>query len=517
MLKVVLIDDEYYFRTRLRSSIPWEENGFVVAGDANNGQTAYQLMLQLRPDVAIVDINMPIYNGIELITMLQEQGLRCRYVILSGYDDFGFAQQAIRLGVSEYILKPVKTELLLEAMAKLRQEIEDESSAAERYTLLEQQHMDFLRESFFRDLVNCSLPIHFEAIYDKRLLPHRILEYGGYQVAAYALESPAPREARAACQVLSPALTGLGTSFAVFVDNKGRICIIGEAVDRDAFLRLAHSAAALLNRGPGRVRCGVGRVYDRIHSVHLSYSEACIALQHSPAESPAVACFSDGGSKDGALGQDTLLRLHKSIAEGDAAMVSRLLGDIYGQLERESVAYDLVVLRTLELFDALTAALSDGIPKPFSVLNLDACILDVLGQKKTISALGDWMRSICQLGMRKAREDRNEYCDVTLRVQRFIEENYADSGLSLTMISQRLFLNYSYICYCFKRDKKSTINEYITALRIEKAKKLFAAQHCNVAYVAEQVGYDNPGYFSKCFKKAVGLPPSEYIRTLCDN
>lgn len=97
MLKVVLVDDEYYFRRSLLNNIDWAADGFEVVGDANNGRTAFELITQTQPDIAVIDINMPEYNGLELIEKLQDTGVNCKYVILSGYDEFRFAQQAIRL------------------------------------------------------------------------------------------------------------------------------------------------------------------------------------------------------------------------------------------------------------------------------------------------------------------------------------------------------------------------------------------------------------------------------------
>ena len=87
MLKVFLVDDEYYERLSLKNSLPWEEHGLVVSGEANNGQTALEMMMADPPDIAIVDINMPKLNGLELISRLCENQLECRYIILTGYDE----------------------------------------------------------------------------------------------------------------------------------------------------------------------------------------------------------------------------------------------------------------------------------------------------------------------------------------------------------------------------------------------------------------------------------------------
>ena len=88
MLKVVIADDEYYFRKALINNIEWEGNGFVIVGDANNGKTAYEMISKEQPDIAVLDINMPELNGLELIDKLNADGMECKYVLLSGYDEF---------------------------------------------------------------------------------------------------------------------------------------------------------------------------------------------------------------------------------------------------------------------------------------------------------------------------------------------------------------------------------------------------------------------------------------------
>ena len=106
MLKAVLIDDEYYERLSLKNTIPWKELGIQIIGEANNGLTALDIICKSLPDIAVIDINMPKLNGIELITKLNESNISCQYIILTGYDEFKYAQQAISLNVSDYILNP---------------------------------------------------------------------------------------------------------------------------------------------------------------------------------------------------------------------------------------------------------------------------------------------------------------------------------------------------------------------------------------------------------------------------
>ena len=116
MLNVFLVDDEYFERTALKNHVPWAQNGFQVIGEAKDGKTAYRMISELSPDIAIVDINIPGLNGLELIEKLCQDRIFCRYIILTGYDTFSYAQKALRLGVHDYILKPINYGLFVQSL-----------------------------------------------------------------------------------------------------------------------------------------------------------------------------------------------------------------------------------------------------------------------------------------------------------------------------------------------------------------------------------------------------------------
>ena len=154
MLEVVLIDDEYFFRNSLKRAIPWEEMGFQITGDANNGRDGFRLICDKQPDIAVIDINMPLINGLELIEKLRKEQIPCKCILLTGYSDFKYAQQAIRLNVSEYILKPVDFSLLTESLNNLKQEISQEQEQQFHVKALEEHRMRYIKEHFLLDIID---------------------------------------------------------------------------------------------------------------------------------------------------------------------------------------------------------------------------------------------------------------------------------------------------------------------------------------------------------------------------
>lgn len=119
-LKFLIIDDEYLVRERLKHIVNWEAEGFILCGEAENGELAIELIKKVNPELVIVDINMPKLTGLEVAGIISEDKMNTKVVILSGYNDFEYARSAIRFGVYSYLLKPVNKEELLETIRNIR-------------------------------------------------------------------------------------------------------------------------------------------------------------------------------------------------------------------------------------------------------------------------------------------------------------------------------------------------------------------------------------------------------------
>ncbi|WP_418926463.1 response regulator transcription factor [Enterocloster sp.] len=119
-IRILFVDDEAIVRERLKKCIDWEVNGFEVVGAAENGEKALAYLGQLSVNIVVTDIKMPVMDGLELIRNSRESGYDSKFLILSGYDDFQYAQRALRYGADDYILKPIKEEELLDALIRIR-------------------------------------------------------------------------------------------------------------------------------------------------------------------------------------------------------------------------------------------------------------------------------------------------------------------------------------------------------------------------------------------------------------
>ena len=125
MIKIFLVEDEIAIRKGIKNSIDWEKEGYEFVGEAGDGELAYPMILKTKPDILITDIRMPFMDGLELSRMVKAEFPHIKIVILSGYDDFEYAKQAIKIGVAEYLLKPVSSAVLLEHLSEIAEKVRE--------------------------------------------------------------------------------------------------------------------------------------------------------------------------------------------------------------------------------------------------------------------------------------------------------------------------------------------------------------------------------------------------------
>ena len=135
----MIVDDEYYFREALKVSLDWEKIGFTICGEAKNGNDALNKVAELNPDIVLVDINMPVMDGLEFAHEVRNKGFSCKIVILTGHSEFQYAKQALQLGVHNYLLKPVNEKDLMEALFDIKKIIERERNIKIEFNKLKEQ------------------------------------------------------------------------------------------------------------------------------------------------------------------------------------------------------------------------------------------------------------------------------------------------------------------------------------------------------------------------------------------
>lgn len=511
MMKVFLVDDEIAIRENLRNSFPWEQNGFQLVGEAPDGEMALPMIRDLNPDILLTDIRMPFMDGMELCAQVKRVLPWIGVVILSGYDDFAYARQAISLGVKEYLLKPITADELGEALKRVAARITEERRAASLRRDAAPGN-PFLREKLLASLFT-EEGDRFE---DEQLMRQMRamgvnLAAGCYVVIdiAFPLKDEARARAREALSALAEASGG--SVFTCGMPHGARALVLGDN-ERDAEER-AYSFAASAAHLPQLESCD--QLLLSIGETVTDYFEIRKSMQS--ARHVRHAAVGRGGGRRiigvGELDDETtslnsleLSPLYERLQYAPAEELDAILAD-YADLLGSGAEGRELALGYLRIAAVIAARqiVSDAGADPQRVLD-EGRIAEAL-RAEGIEAV----RALLNEAMAcRDRSGRGQGQTPVARARRFLSRRYSDPNLMLQDVAGEVGMSQSHFSTVFAQETGLTFTQYLTALRIGKAKELLSATAMRSSEIAFAVGYNDAHYFSYMFKKQTGMTPSEY-------
>ncbi len=517
-MKVFLVDDEIAIRENLRNSFPWEENGFQLLGEAPDGEMALPMIRDLNPDILLTDIRMPFMDGMELCAEVKRMMPWVGVVILSGYDDFSYAQKAIPLGVREYLLKPITAQELLSALKRVAGQIAEERRAQESMASLRRDVVSgnqFLREKLLESLFT-EEGDRFE---DEQLMRQMRamgvnLAAGCYVVidVAFSLKGEARARARAALSALAEA-TG-GSVFTCGMAHGARALVLGDN-EQDAEER-AYSFASSAAHLPQLVNCddlrlSIGETVRDYYDIRRSMQSAR-HVRHTAAgqgEGRRIIGVGELNDRTTLLNSLELSPLYERLQYAPAEELDAVLAEYADLLGSGAEGRDLAMgyLRIAAVI-AARHIVSDAGADPQDVLD-EALIAEALRAEglDTVKAL--------LLAAIRCRDDSGRGLGQTPvgRARAFLSRRYSDPNLMLQDVAGEVGMSQSHFSTVFAQETGITFTQYLTALRIGKAKELLSATRMRSSEIAFAVGYNDAHYFSYLFKKQTGVTPSEYRKS----
>lgn len=471
MYKILLVDDEPLFTDFLQNIIDWGAIGCKLCGIAADGEQALALALQNRPDIVLLDINIPLLNGLEVCKRLRAEGLACDVIIVSAHNDFQFAKRAIQYEVTDYLLKPFDKAELLHALKNC-------------FTNVRVHRGDALREQ----LRGKQTP---------------------QQKTVVALVRKKADET---------ALQALAQEIETQYHIQGGDCsyCVGAQQITFAFLAQTDSTRSLVRFlepfvQQHKVSIAFGDVCE---SAAESYAHAQQALENRALARNSVVCYEELTQKPGGavFSQSDLTRLIGCLNNRDTKGVSALVGKLFG-LEGAhglSFQYFLSVLSSLTLhmtqhFGKSRADAEKLLAQQSGVMHDIADAPDIASVAAVIENYIYELYSDCLTLAPVTR--RTELVD---KINRYIERNYAQKGFTVEKMATELLFENSYIRRVYKLETNNTILKALEDYRIEEAKRLLAQRLFRHSEIAEMTGFGDPCYFSKRFKQIVGCTPSEY-------
>lgn len=303
MIKVFLVEDEKIIRKSIKNNVKWEENGFEFAGEAPDGEMALPMIEKLHPDIVITDIKMPFMDGLELSDILKKKMPKIQIIILSGYGEFDYAKEAIKIGVTDYLTKPVTGEQLLEALNKVKQKLDKKKRQEEDIKKLQKNiktQMKNMRYQFFGNLIRGKISVS------------KLMEQGNelgidlmapaYNFMLYKIfsknenDTEAVYDLRTKEDAIVEEVSSQFENMIVFHRvTEGYILMI-KAQNKEETIQVAKDYVAALTKRMKKEKelqwfAGIGRAVERLHNLSESYDSASKAFAYQYQSSGNEAVF----------------------------------------------------------------------------------------------------------------------------------------------------------------------------------------------------------------------------------
>ncbi len=536
MYKAIIVDDEAEVRTGIVNKINWAMSGFLVPAQAENGREALELVEEDVPDVVITDITMPLMDGLELACVLQERFPTVKTVILTGFDDFKFAQQAIRYGVADYLLKPVLPSDIDQLMGKLRSRLEAETAEKEDIDRLRRNYRDampILREKFLSSLVSGAVGFGFLA---GDMLEIRLdLACGAIAVAAVRVDDSSLDGSMLAAEngplapiaVLETAREVLGKhgSGEAFLHEDCVAVLLGFGQEGTAepetmAIRILEEIRQTVEKFLKiTVTIGLGGIVTAKERIHECFRAARSALEyrvvlggnrvicHRDIEPGGTDCFSFDESRERQLATGLKFGMAKDVEES----IDRLFHEL---VESRAAPADQQLF-FLELLAAVSRVARAYCLDPAEAMGAGS---DLVAQVSRLDSPGKaraWFTAVC-LGINRRIRGIHQASSRTIlhKAKEYIQSHYADNDLSAQKLADHLHISSSYLNMIFKKEAGVSFLKYLVRVRLEAATGLLAGTDLKTAEIAERIGYPDINYFSYFFKKHYGVSPREYRNQL---
>ena len=534
MFKVFLVEDEIVVREGIRKNIQWEQYGFSYAGDAPDGELALPLIRQIQPDLLLTDIKMPFMDGLALSELVRKELPRTKIVIISGYDDFAYAQQAIRMGVEQYLLKPVIKEKMVELLVSLYKKMEAEQQQREYLTMFQreaQEYEAFSRRRFFEQIVTGGLSV--SEISETAKSMEIDLNAPGYNILLFSLNSAeydgsAPEGYTDALALLQERVTQYflsRTELILFRWNITTHAVLVKGGAEEIIERTEQCVRDIhaLCEGAGREvswHIAYGSPVSRLSALPVCFSEASRILsyrylcpqEHVLTEDSIRSIRNQRGvAAEAGKPEIDQERVRCFFASGSVEEIDAFIGQLLQSAGEEGVPVSMFCrYLTMTVYFAAAAYL-DSIG-----CHAESFWPPELRPKDNIATPDEarnYMRQIMLHAIRlRDRESKKQQKDLLNKAIEFIDECYAEETISLDKVAQKVNISPNYFSAMFSQEVGQTFVEYLTAMRITEAKRMLRQTEMRSSEIAFAVGFRDSHYFSFVFKKVSGCTPSEYRR-----
>ncbi len=530
MLKVFLAEDEFIIREGIKNNIDWQAYGYEFCGEASDGELAFPLIQKTRPDILITDIKMPFVDGLALSRLVKKELPETEIIILSGYEEFDYAKEAIQIGVARYLLKPINGETLLQEIDSVAEIIlgkQKEKEIREKYQ--KEMEENSLRDQMdlFQHLVtgDCSME-ELLSVADK--LDLKIMA-PWYSIVLLKIQSM-----KHDYEEYSGSIVAVDERIVKLAEPE-HVLIFDRALEGRAFLFKADSEEELLAyqkeylgdvkevlSGYANLRYfgGIGTPVNRLREIPASFEDASHAFAHRYLV--AESCILDSSllMQEGAAEHEDFrisavnpeqidrAKMQEFLRTGDLDEVVYFVDEFFGKLDGGAMKSRIFrQYITMDAYFSIVDFLKGlGLQKDeIEAPDQDSSILQ--DEKSAMDYIVRIMNKALVLREKRAS---SRYEDVVSEVIHYIEDNYAQEELSLNLLASHVNFSPNHLSMIFSQQTGQTLIRYLTDYRMNRAKELLRCSSKKSSVISMEVGYKDPHYFSYLFKKTQGMTPTQY-------
>lgn len=541
MLKIFLAEDEVVVRETIKRMIPWEELGFELVGEAADGEMALPLLIRQQPDLLITDIKMPFMDGLTLARLAKKEIPGLKVVILSGYDDFNYAKQAIGIGVEDYLLKPITKNALIERLSEIRSRYEHEKTQKEYYEKFQREMQAYEKNSsrdFFEALVGGSMDMM--EVYKRAEKLGLDIVAEAYNVLIFTMncdeDFSGQRDEYSSWEAESlellenffaghsSAMLFRSNIFSYGVLLKGQ----RETIEENT-RACVDEIRKILSRQDGRRAwfLAVGQSVERLSQIQKSYHTASRAFSQRYLYDENILYYDEmetmehpGGqaeTEDNAYLQKVDVNalnpaiLQKFLSNGLQEEAENFVKDYFYAIGQEPM--ESLVFRNYVILNVRFSVISfiKGLGCDTNEME-SADTEEVLAEsgKNMESAIAYAKKMISQAIEIRDQNSGNKNRSILKTAVDFIDSHYMEEDISLNTVANVANVSANHFSALFSQNMGQTFIEYLTTLRMNKAKELLRCTGMRSSEIAGEIGYKDAHYFSYLFKKTQGMTPSDY-------
>lgn len=533
MYNVLLVDDEILVREAISKKIEWNQLGFELVGDCENGRDAIEFVKKTQVDVVLTDICMPHVDGMELSRYLYEQYPQTAIIIFSGYSDFEYAKQAIQYKVSEYILKPVTAKELTEVLERLKMKLDGIRREEQKIDKLQKVYHNYTKNEALiigkalSRLVNGTqevtrsleelkeLGIEIQGTAFRTVVADIDVYSEWCETGNNGLKKESALMSFVVENISSEIVEEYEAGLA-YRDSDNRVCMLLWTDAPQKFREVVPEMCMEIQKQVKSamslsVSMGIGKYVNSLEDLPQSYGSAVDVLKYRYSKGIGVIIDCEQEIREGNFLElePKLREVASAVKGGDEDGLMEVLSDIEDWIKAHYISRNIASAYLNQVLHTLY----ESVKEADDSFELKEKLLSEVSEARGIECAMKLTKEYAQEGILAMTESGQSSAErqANLAID-YMQKNYGDTELGLNQICEYLNISTSRFSSIFKEVTGKTFTEVLTGIRMEKAKQLLRQTSLKNYEIAERVGFSDPHYFSIAFKKTTGMTPKEYAR-----